>query len=67
MNLEGIRDSLQLKLNDVEDLHQKKESEEKLLNLSIKVIYLRVIIIFYRESGKDCEMLIKELFENESK
>lgn len=64
MNLEGIRDSLLQKLKDAEDLHQKKEFEVKLVNLSIKVIYLRAIIIFYGKSRKRCEMLIKELSEN---
>lgn len=67
MNLEGIRYSLQQKLKGVEDLHQRTELEDKLLKLSIKVIYLGAIIVFYRKSGKKCEMLIKELLEKESK
>ena len=66
INLEGIRYSLQQKLKDVENLHQKKELEDKILNISIKVIYLRAIIIFYGKSGKRCEMIVKELLENES-
>jgi len=66
MNLEGIRDSLQQKLKDAEDLHQKKTLEDKILNLSIKVIYLRAVIIFYAKSGKRCEMLVMELLEKES-
>ena len=63
MNLEEIRDSLLQKLKDAEDLHQKKELEDILLNLSIKVTYLRAIIISYGKSGKRCEMIVKELLE----
>ena len=65
MNLEGIRYSLQQKLKNVEDLNQKNKLGDKLLKLSIKVIYLGAIITFYGKSGKKCEMLIKELLENE--
>ena len=52
MNLEGTRDSLLQKLKDAEDLLQKKELEVKLVNLSIKVVYLRAIIIFFSEIRK---------------
>jgi len=65
INLEVIRYSLQLKLNDTKEFHQKKELENKLLNISLKVVYLRAIIIFYGKSGKKCELLVKELLENE--
>lgn len=60
MNLEGIRDFILQQLKDIDKLHQKKELEVKLLTLSIKVIYLRAIIIFYGKSRKKCEILIKE-------
>lgn len=51
INLEGIRYTLQQKLKGVENLHQKNELEDKLLKLSIKVIYLRAIIVSYGKSG----------------
>ncbi len=66
INPEEIRYSLLQKLKDTESLPQKKELEEKFLNLWIKVIYLRVIIIFYGKSEKMCEILVKEILENES-
>jgi len=66
MNLEGIRYSLQQNLKGLEDLNQKDELEEKILKLSIKIIYLGAIITFYGKSGKTCEILIKELLEKES-
>lgn len=52
-------------LKYTEDILQKKELEDKLLDFLIKVIYLRARIIFYGKSGKRCEMLVKELLENE--
>lgn len=60
--LERTRDSLQENQKETKDPLQKKEVEEKLLDLSLKVMYLRVIIALYGKSQK-CELVMKELLE----